>query len=175
VGILKCAFYKGQGTKNEKTERLPAPFEIRKIEKVVLATIATITAFTAETATTLATTTAATEATTFTAAAAEAATTLATTEAAASRTVFLRTGFIDGELTATEFGTVHLFSGILGFFSRAHGHESETARAARHTIEGDVNVSNGAKLFENGAQLVSGGLERQVTDVEFGTLHVMIS
>jgi hypothetical protein len=98
------------------------------------------------------------------AAAAEAATTAAAAEAA-TRALFLRTGFIDGQLTAAEIGAVHLFRGGLGLIGRAHGDERETAGAAGHLVHGDVNVGHGAELAESRAELVFGGLERQVTDV----------
>jgi hypothetical protein len=138
-----------------------------------IATVETTTlAATEATAATTATLTAAEAATTL--AAAEAAT-LATTEATASGAVFLRTGFIDGQLTTTELNAVGLFSGILSLLGGAHGHERETTRTAGHTVKGDVNVGNGTELLEVCAQLFSRGLERQVADVQFGTLHVMIS
>ncbi len=155
--------------------------EGRSVEATVtaLAAVTTLAAVAAEAATTaaaeaatLTATTAAAEATTL--ATAEAAA-LATTEATASGAVFLRTGFIHGQLTATELDTVGLFSGILGLLGRAHGHERETARATGHAVEGDVHVGHGAILLKMSAKLFSGGLERQIADVEFGTLHLMIS
>jgi len=149
---------------------------------LVEATVAALTAFTAVAATEATTaltaaeaaTTLATAEATATLAAAEAAT-LATTEATTSGAVFLRTGLIDGQLTTTELNAVGLLGGILRLLGGAHGHESETTRTAGHTVKGDVNVGNGTELLEVCAQLFSRGLERQVADVQFRTLHVMKS
>src|SRR5271168_1762621 len=108
--------------------------------------------------TTLAVATAATAAeaaTAFAAAAAEttAAATAAAAEAAAGA-LFLRTSLIDRQLTAAEIDAIALFSRDLGLFGRAHGHEGETARAARHAIHGDVNVGHGTILAKMRTQFV---------------------
>ncbi len=129
---------------------------------------AALAALATETATALA----ATEATALTA---EATATLATTEATTSGAIFLRTGFIDRDLATTEVNAIGLLSRHFGLFGRAHRDEGETARAARHTIKGDVYVGHGTELFKMSTELISRGLERQIADVEFGTLHLMIS
>jgi len=143
---------------------------------LVEATLAAITTIAAEAAA-LATETAAT------AAAAEAATlattaettALATTEAAASGAIFLRTGLVDSQLTATDLDAIGLLSGNLRLFRCAHRDERKTAGASGHAVKGDVNVGHGTVLLEVSTKLVGRGLEGQVADVEFGTLHVMIS
>jgi hypothetical protein len=88
--------------------------------------------------------TAAAEATTL--AATESAT--AAAEAAASRTLFLRTGFIDSQLTTVEFNAIYLFSSDFCLFSSAHGHKRETARTSGHAIKGDINIGYGSELLE---------------------------
>jgi hypothetical protein len=112
-----------------------------------------------------ATTAAATEAATATTAAAAEAATTATAAEATTWALFLRTGFIDGQLTAAEIDAVHLLCRDLGLIGRAHGDKRETAGAAGHLVHGDVNIGNSAELTESGAELVFGSLERQVADV----------
>jgi hypothetical protein len=110
--------------------------------------------------------TAAAEAATAFAAAAE--TTTAATAAAAEAAawaLFLRAGLIDRQLTAAEVDTIAFFSRDLGLFGRAHGHEGETARAARHSIHGDVNVGHGTILAKMRTQFVLSRFEREVSNV----------
>ena len=114
---------------------------------------------------------AATTVATTAAAAAEAATAAAATEATTAaaettgRTIFLRAGLIDRQLTAAEIDAIHLLRGDLSLFRGAHGDERETAGAAGHLVHGDINIGHGAELTKGRAELVLGGLERQVADV----------
>ena len=131
------------------------------------ATAATAKATAAATAAaeaTAATAAAAAEATTAAAAAAEAATAAAAAKAA-TRAVFLRTGFIDRQLTASELDAIDLLSRNLGLFSRTHGYEGKTAWAACHFVHGDVNVGNGTELAEMRAELVFSRFEREISNV----------
>ena len=159
-------------------------FAKRKRDSLVTVATATEAAAIAATATTAAaetaTATAAAEAATL--AAAEATTlatteaaALAATEAAASGAIFLRTGLIHGQLTTTELDAIGLLGGHLGLLSGAHGHEREAARTTGHAIEGDINVGNSAELLKLATKCVGSRLEGQISDVEFGTCHVMIS
>ena len=140
--------------------------------EATLAAITTIAAEAAALATEAATTTAAAEAATLTTAK---TTALATTEATASGAIFLRTGLIDSQLTATELNAIGLLGSGLGLFASAHRHECKAAGAAGHTVKGDINVGHGTELLEVSTKLVGRCLKGQVADVEFGTLHVMIS
>ncbi len=135
----------------------------------ILVTVATAaTAAAAEAAAiTATTTTTAAEAATATAAAAEAATTFAAAaaEAAAASALFLRTSFIDLEVTATEIGTVGLFDSDAGLIGRAHRYKGEATWAASEFVHRDENISDRTKLSEVRAELVFGGLEGHVADV----------
>jgi hypothetical protein len=135
-----------ENKKDEAPEEL-RPSKMRFVETLDLvptvATIAIATAATTVPATATAATAAA-EATT--AAAAAEATTAAATAEAATRAIFLRTRFIDRQLTAAEIDAVHLFCSLLGFICRAHGDERETAGAAGHLVHGDVNIGHGTEL-----------------------------
>src|SRR5438128_1460515 len=77
-------------------------------------------------------------------------------------------GFVDRELPAIEIGAVHLFRRELALGVGAERHERETARAARLTVVGDVNVSHAAELTEGVAEIGLGGLEGHVSNIEFG-------
>jgi nucleoid-associated protein YgaU len=123
-----------------------------------------VTALAAVAATAAATAAAAAEATTAAAAAAEAATAAAAAKAA-TRAVFLRTGFIDRQLTASELDAIDLLSRNLGLFSRTHGYEGKTAWAACHFVHGDVNVGNGTELAEMRAELVFSRFEREISNI----------
>ena len=85
-------------------------------------------------------------ATAFAAAAAE--TTSAAAEAA-TWALFLWTGFIDGELAATEIGAIKFFCCGLRFIGGAHGDERETAGAAGHLVHGYINVSDRTELAKS--------------------------
>ena len=92
----------------------------------------------------------------------------------AAGALFLGTGLVHGEGAAAEVGAVHLLGGQLGLLGGAHGDEREAAGAAGHLVHGDVGVGHGAELAEVGAELVIGGLEGEVSNVEFGVAHVII-
>jgi len=145
--------------KNKKDEAPKGlrPAKIRFVEtSSLVTTIATIAIATAATAA---------EAAATTAAAAAEATTAAAAAETATWALFLWTGFIDGELAATEIGAVKFFCCGLRLIGGAHGDERETAGAAGHLVHGYINVSDGTELAESGAELIFGGLERQVPDV----------
>lgn len=127
---------------------------------------------TSDTATTAAAATAATAAVaTTTAAAAEAAATAAAE--AATRALFLRTGLVDLQGATAELDAIGLLDGQLGLIGRAHGDERETAGAAGHLVHGDVGVGDGTELLEVRTEFALGGVERQVSNVEFGIAHVI--
>src|SRR5688572_19849404 len=97
---------------------------------------------------------------TITAAATAAATVAATAAAAeaAGRTLFRGTSLIARALTAAAIAAVHFLRRDFGFLGGAHGDEGEAARAARHLVEGDVNVGDSAESAEGGADVFLGGL-----------------
>gem|GEM_PF-1651132 len=117
--------------------------------------IATAITTAAETATTT-TAAAAAEATTATAATAA---TAAATEATAAGTLFLRTCFVDRQLTTVEFRAVNFLGCFLRFFCSSHGHEGETTRATGHPVHSDVNVGHTAILAEVRTEFVFSRLE----------------
>lgn len=87
-------------------------------------------------------------ATAFAAAAATTETTSAAAEAA-TWALFFWTGFIDGELAATEIGAVKFFCCGLRLVGGAHGDERETAGAAGHLVHGYINVSDRTELAKS--------------------------
>ena len=109
--------------------------------------------------------TAATAAAKATALAAEAATTAAAAAKTAGRALFLRTGLVDRQLTTVELRAIHLLGSQLGLIGRAHGDKRKAAWAARHPVNSDVNVRNGAKLAEMRTKSVFGCLEGEVSNV----------
>ena len=76
------------------------------------------------------------------------------------------------EAMAAEIDAVHLLRRNLGLFRGPHGDEREAAGAAGHLVHGDVDIGHRAELTKGRAKLVLGGLERQVTDVQFGVTHL---
>jgi hypothetical protein len=133
---------------------------LRPKQELVTAIAATGTAAAATEAATAFAAAAATEATATAAA--------ATTEGTAGA-FLLGTSFVNGESATTEVDAIELLSGHLGLFGRAESNERETAGAAGHFVHGDVNVSDVTELNESRAELVFGGFEGHVANVEFGT------
>jgi hypothetical protein len=133
------------------------------------AAVAVAAATTAVATTTFAATTAATvaaaattvAAATVAAAAAAEATTTAT--AAAGLTLL---GLVDAERATIEGAAIHAFDRLGGFFRRAHGHECKAARAARLAIRDEVDVADGSEFLERGANAISGGVEREISNVQ---------
>ena len=68
-----------------------------------------------------------------------------------------------------EVDAIELLSSELGLFGRAESDERETAGAAGHFVHGNVNVRDVTELTEGRAELVFGGFEGHVANVEFGT------
>jgi hypothetical protein len=127
---------------------------------------ATTTVVTAATTTTVATAAAAIAAAA-TAATAIAATAAAEATAAAAATAGLTLlGFVDAEWATVEGATVHAFDRLGRLFRRTHGHECKAARAARLAIRDEVDVADGSELLERGADAISGGVEREISDVQ---------
>src|ERR1051325_7179981 len=119
---------------------------------------------------TVASTASATATTTTAATAAE----FATTAAAAARTFFTRARDVDSERAAVELLAVHGIDGLLRFLRRAHGHESEAARAAAHAIHHQVGFHDCAVRGERVLQVVFGGVEGKISNKQFRT-HVMLT
>ena len=151
-------------------------FELPAIATAAAATAAATTATTAATAATTAitttavvTATAATAVTTTTTAVTAAATTAVTTAAATTAEATATTattaarlallGFVDAERATVEGVAVHTLDGLRGFLGRAHGDESEAARAARFTIGYQVDVADRSEFLERRADAFSIGVE----------------
>jgi hypothetical protein len=118
---------------------------------------ATTTATAAIVAATAATTPVATAATTTAAVAATAA-------AAAALLALL--GFVYTERTSVERLAVHALHGLGRFVGGAHGHEREAARAAGLAIGHEVDVTNSTELLECSADAISGGVEREISNIQ---------
>src|SRR5690349_12562076 len=95
----------------------------------------------------------------------------ATAAAAAASTFLTRAGDVDGQGPTIQLGAVHGRDGLLGFFRRAHGNESETARPAAHAVHHQVGFNDGAVRREGVLQIVFGGIEGEVPYKQF-TAHV---
>ena len=63
-------------------------------------------------------------------------------------------------------------NGFLGFISRTHGHEAESARPAGHPVHHQRGFDHGAVLGERVLKVVFGGFEGKISNKQFST-HVM--
>jgi len=81
--------------------------------------------------------------------------------------------YTQNDIATAELDAIGLLDGQLGLIGRAHGDERETAGAAGHLVHGDVGVGDGTELLEVRTELALGGVERQVSNVEFGIAHVI--
>jgi hypothetical protein len=59
--------------------------------------------------------------------------------------------------------------GALAFFRRAHGDEAEAAGASGFAIHDQVGVRDGSLLGKEGGQVLLGGLEGEISYVQFHT------
>lgn len=82
-------------------------------------------------------------------------------------------GFVNLNVTAVEVFSVHARDGSGAFVSFAESDEGETTRAARLTIHSDINIGDVAELAEGVTEAVFGGVERKITNIEFG-VHRML-
>lgn len=154
------------------SERLPA---IAAATAATTATATTATATivaTAAAATPIAATAAAATTTEVTATAAAtvptaatAATAVATAATAAAARLALL-GLVDAERATVEGLAVHALDRLGGFFGCAHRDEREAARAARFTVTHEVDVADGSKTLERGADAIGGRIEREISNVQ---------
>ena len=100
-----------------------------------------------------------------------AATATAATTVAACWAIFFRTGFIDGQVATTEVFFVEATDGFIHGGLGVHGHESKATRTTGVAVHGQVDVSNGAVVGEEGADVVFGGSEGQIAHIHFG-IHI---
>ena len=107
------------------------------------------------------------------AATAATATAVATAATAALRTVFTRTRFVDLDGATVHVLAMEFADGCIGFLIGGESDETETARAAGLTIDGNHDVGHGATLTEGVAQRVFGGAEGEIPHIEFVT-HTII-
>jgi hypothetical protein len=125
------------------------------------ATTAVATAATTIAAATAARTTATAAVTTTTAAAAE-----ATAAATATAALLALLGFIDAQRATVEGTAVHTFDRLCSLFRGAHRHKGKAARAAGLAIRDEVDVADGSELLERGTDAISGGVEREISNVQ---------
>jgi hypothetical protein len=131
---------------------------------VVATAAATAVPATAITTTAAVTTT--TAITTTTAAVATAATgTVATATAAATARLALL-GLVDAERATIEGTAIHTFDSLRGLLGGSHRHEREAARTAGLAIRDEVDITDGSELLERGADALSIGVERKISNVQ---------
>jgi hypothetical protein len=89
-----------------------------------------------------------------------AATTTTTTAASATTTTTAAAGalfrFVDAERAPVEVSAVHGRHGAFRLGARAHGHEAEAARLARHAVRYQVDINHFAAGGESLAERVLG-------------------
>ena len=82
-----------------------------------------------------------------------------------TRTFFTRARFVHGQRTAGDFLAVERRDRGIGGGGVTHGDEAEAAGAAGFAIVQDGDVSDGAVLREEIAQIIFSGLKREITYV----------
>ena len=95
-----------------------------------------------------------------------AAATVATTAAATSAgTIFLRTGFVDHELTPLEFRAVQSLDHRFGALS--HFNEGEPPRLTGHPVHHHIHRRTRCVLFNSSPEIVVCRFERQIAHIQF--------
>ena len=95
-----------------------------------------------------------------------------TTAAAAARALFARLGDVDGKGAAIHFLAVQGFNGFVGFLDGTHGDKTKPARTAGFPVHHQVGFSDRAMRGERVIQVVFGGIEGKVSNIQF-IAHVM--
>src|SRR6185295_8475049 len=88
---------------------------------------------------------------------------------AGARAIFTRAGLVDGERAAAELGAVEVVNRRVA--TLGHLDEAEAARAAGVAVGDDLGAGHGAVVAERLAEVVRGGRERQVPDVDLLAHH----
>src|SRR5262249_24519658 len=93
------------------------------------------------------------------------------TGATAARPLFAGLGLVDGQGPAADILAVEGGDGLLA--PLAHLHEAEAPRAAGVPVADDLGAGDRAVRREQLAQVVGGGLEGQVADVDVLLAHAL--
>src|SRR5262249_10306210 len=89
---------------------------------------------------------------------------VATATATGPRPLFARAGLIDGEGPALELLAVHAGDGLVG--PGVHLHERKAPAPAGVAVADDLRAENGPELGERLHEVIAGGVERNVPDVQ---------
>ena len=84
-----------------------------------------------------------------------------------ARTLFARTRLIHVQRAAVEFLAVRGTHRGFGLFGVIHSDERKPARFAGHPVHHEIDFVDGAVLFEQILEIVLGGLESEITYVQF--------
>jgi hypothetical protein len=104
---------------------------------------------------------------TITAAAAAAISAKAAIAAAATAAIFAWLSFIHFQSTAVDFFAIELIDGSSGLFLGGHLDEAKASRTSRLTVLDDCGRFNRARLSKHFLKLFAGGLEGQISDIQF--------
>jgi hypothetical protein len=91
----------------------------------------------------------------------------------ASTAILTRLGFVYFQSPAGHFLAIELFDGSSGLFLGRHLDEAEAARASGVTVFDDGRRFNRASLSEHFLELFAGGLESQVSYIQFHS-HTLV-
>jgi hypothetical protein len=75
-------------------------------------------------------------------------------------------GFVHAKRAAIQGATVHALDRLGGFFGSSHGNERKAAGATGLAIRDQVDVTYGSELLERGADAISIGVEREVSNIQ---------
>src|SRR6185503_2082258 len=89
-----------------------------------------------------------------------------TATATTASALFARLGHVDGQSAAVHFPAVQGFNGLVGFLDGAHGDKSKTARTSGFPVHHQVGFSDRAMRGERVIQVVFGGVEGKVSDIQ---------
>jgi len=92
----------------------------------------------------------------------------------AGRTCLAFTGNVHGQIAALKIAIVELVDGHLGLMGVAHHHESESAGIAGVPVGDDSGLTHGSRAGEEFVEVVFGGAEGKIADVEF-VVHLVLS
>jgi hypothetical protein len=84
--------------------------------------------------------------------------------ATAKPAVFLRTGFVDLQISAVEFSSIKSSDCTLGFIVSAHLNESKASGLSRVAIRDQVYTFNGSILFEQRSNVCLGCAEAKISN-----------
>jgi hypothetical protein len=98
--------------------------------------------------------------------------TVTATATTAARSFFARTGLVDGQSASLPFLAIESLDGRVGAFLGGHGHESETAGLSGHSILHQVGLGDRTMWSEKIVQIVFGGVEGEIPDVQFRVHNV---